>query len=57
MERIRKLENELRETNAVNLQSKQIWMATMNDDVDKVEQLTQEVAKRKMTCSAYMKPS
>ena len=37
MDRIRKLENKLRETKAVNLQSKQIWMETMNDDVDKVE--------------------
>ena len=45
MDRIRKLESELRETKAVNLQSKQIWMATMKDDVDKVEQLRQEVAK------------
>jgi hypothetical protein len=39
------LESELRETKAVNLQSKQIWLATMKDDVDKVEQLRQEVAR------------
>ena len=45
MDRIRKLESELRETKAVNLQSKQIRMATMKDDVDKVEQLRQEVEK------------
>ena len=45
MDCIRKLERELRETKAVNLQSKQIWMATMKDDVDKVEQLRQEVVK------------
>ena len=43
MDRIRKLENELRAVKAVNLESKQIWMATMKDDVDKVEQFRQEV--------------
>jgi hypothetical protein len=37
------LESELREIKAVNLQSKQIWLATMKDDVDKVEQIRQEV--------------
>jgi len=45
MDRIRKLESELMETKAVNLQSKQIWIATMKDDVDKVEQLRLEVTK------------
>ena len=29
----------------MNLQSKQIWLATMKDDVDKVEQLRQDVTK------------
>ena len=43
MDRIRNLESEFRETKAVNLQSKQIWMVTMKNDVDKVEQLSQEV--------------
>ena len=47
MDRIRMLERELREIEAVNLQSKQIWIETMKDDVDKVEQLRQEMAPEK----------
>jgi hypothetical protein len=44
---------------AVNLQSKQIWVATMKDDVDKVDQLRQEVAKmaEEKKHAAYMQPS
>ena len=42
-DRIRKLESELRETKAVNQQSKQIWMATMKDDINTVEKLRLEV--------------
>ena len=33
-DRIRKFESELRETKVVTPQSKQIWLATMNDDVE-----------------------
>ena len=44
-DRIRKLESELRETKAVNQQSKQIWLATMQDDINTVENLRLEVAR------------
>ena len=59
-DRIRKLESELRETKAVNQQSKQIWLATMRDDIDKVEKLRLEVARmaqENKICSATMRPS
>jgi len=45
VERIKQLENELRETKAINQKSKTIWMTTLKSDVDRVEHLKLEVAR------------
>jgi hypothetical protein len=42
---MKQLENERRETKAINQKSKTIWMTTLKSDVDRVEHLKLEVAR------------